>query len=219
MPLLAAALLAPSSLSAAEFMDGGFETQGPGTISFCYFGSCPAGAWTGSGAGLQGENNGAFPGTDTPDESNYGFIHEHGTLSQSFTAATSGLFTLSWLDAGRRQAGVNPASIGNVTYEVALNDLLLGTFSTTTGQLFTERSSLTPFALAAGASYTLRFAGTSTNPANAFIDRVAFTSASAVADAVPEPATWAMMIVGFGLVGGAMRRRARQHPIAPTVAS
>jgi hypothetical protein len=27
--------------------------------------------------------------------------------------------------------------------------------------------------------------------------------------AVPEPATWAMMIVGFGTVGGAMRRRRR----------
>nr|WP_084192404.1 PEPxxWA-CTERM sorting domain-containing protein [Parasphingorhabdus marina] len=28
-----------------------------------------------------------------------------------------------------------------------------------------------------------------------------------VSPAVPEPATWAMMIGGFGLVGGAMRRR------------
>jgi hypothetical protein len=28
--------------------------------------------------------------------------------------------------------------------------------------------------------------------------------------AVPEPATWAMMILGFGLVGGAMRSRQRQ---------
>ena len=27
--------------------------------------------------------------------------------------------------------------------------------------------------------------------------------------AIPEPATWAMMIAGFGLVGGAMRRRKR----------
>jgi hypothetical protein len=27
--------------------------------------------------------------------------------------------------------------------------------------------------------------------------------------AVPEPATWAMMLVGFGVVGGAMRRRVR----------
>ncbi len=33
------------------------------------------------------------------------------------------------------------------------------------------------------------------------IDNVALRSA------VPEPATWAMMILGFGLVGGAMRRR------------
>ncbi len=33
-------------------------------------------------------------------------------------------------------------------------------------------------------------------------------SVSAVAGAVPEPATWAMMIAGFGLVGAAMRRRA-----------
>ena len=29
------------------------------------------------------------------------------------------------------------------------------------------------------------------------------------AAAIPEPATWAMLIAGFGLVGGAMRRRAR----------
>jgi hypothetical protein len=27
-----------------------------------------------------------------------------------------------------------------------------------------------------------------------------------ITTAVPEPATWAMMILGFGLVGGAMRR-------------
>lgn len=29
-----------------------------------------------------------------------------------------------------------------------------------------------------------------------------------VTNAVPEPATWAMLILGFGLVGGAMRRQA-----------
>lgn len=33
--------------------------------------------------------------------------------------------------------------------------------------------------------------------------------------AVPEPASWAMMIAGFGMVGGAMRRRGR---LAPSVA-
>jgi hypothetical protein len=34
-----------------------------------------------------------------------------------------------------------------------------------------------------------------------------FRVTTADAAAVPEPASWAMMISGFGLVGGAMRRR------------
>lgn len=33
----------------------------------------------------------------------------------------------------------------------------------------------------------------------------------ALTAAIPEPATWALMIMGFGLVGGAMRRRLRQR--------
>ncbi|MDB5582890.1 MAG: sorting protein [Bradyrhizobium sp.] len=33
------------------------------------------------------------------------------------------------------------------------------------------------------------------------------TAALTAAPAVPEPATWAMMLAGFGLLGGAMRRR------------
>jgi hypothetical protein len=35
-------------------------------------------------------------------------------------------------------------------------------------------------------------------------------SALTTSGAVPEPASWAMMIAGFGLVGGAMRRRRGQ---------
>ena len=38
-----------------------------------------------------------------------------------------------------------------------------------------------------------------------YADNITFT----LGGAVPEPATWAMMIAGFGLVGGAMRRRER----------
>ena len=36
-------------------------------------------------------------------------------------------------------------------------------------------------------------------------DVIGWTKAQAAA--VPEPGTWAMMMVGFGLVGGALRRR------------
>jgi PEP-CTERM motif len=34
--------------------------------------------------------------------------------------------------------------------------------------------------------------------------------------AVPEPAIWAMIIIGFGLTGGALRRRRAKAPKFPT---
>ena len=41
------------------------------------------------------------------------------------------------------------------------------------------------------------------------IDRVVFerTGTTNVSGAIPEPATWATMVAGFGLLGGALRRR------------
>lgn len=41
------------------------------------------------------------------------------------------------------------------------------------------------------------------------------TTVSLVALGVPEPATWAIMMLGFGAIGGAMRRRRWAAPIAP----
>lgn len=41
---------------------------------------------------------------------------------------------------------------------------------------------------------------------------------SQVAAAVPEPATWAMMLVAFGLVGGALRRAKREHALTVSYA-
>jgi hypothetical protein len=38
--------------------------------------------------------------------------------------------------------------------------------------------------------------------------------AFAYAGAVPEPASWAMLIAGFGLVGAVMRRQARTAVVA-----
>lgn len=45
-----------------------------------------------------------------------------------------------------------------------------------------------------------------TESGNASYSRISFTYDLGVA-AVPEPATWAMMISGFGMVGGSLRRR------------
>ncbi len=57
----------------------------------------------------------------------------------------------------------------------------------------------------AGTALSVSFAGV----ANQIVfDDITFGSAI-VGGAVPEPATWAMMLAGFGIVGGAMRRRQR----------
>ena len=82
----------------------------------------------------------------------------------------------------------------------------------TTGPTFVDGSGV-GFTNAAGASASLYFQSTgsyrvsTTNPfATGFVTA---TSAAipAFAAAAPEPTTWALMILGFGIIGFAMRRR------------
>ena len=43
-------------------------------------------------------------------------------------------------------------------------------------------------------------------------DSLYFSQAPLAVPGVPEPATWALMLSGFGLAGATLRRRKRQHP-------
>jgi hypothetical protein len=47
------------------------------------------------------------------------------------------------------------------------------------------------------------------NVGDTVVTRVSSGLVTAIAQTVPEPATWAMMLIGFGLVGKALRRRER----------
>jgi hypothetical protein len=47
------------------------------------------------------------------------------------------------------------------------------------------------------------------NVGTTVVNRVSSGFVTSIAQTVPEPATWAMMLVGFGLVGTALRRRER----------
>ncbi len=51
-----------------------------------------------------------------------------------------------------------------------------------------------------------------------FYDTHTFGSFSTAAGAVPEPSTWAMMLIGFGGLGIAVARRARKQVVTATVA-
>lgn len=222
--LVAAALGAaiPISPATAQVADGGFEVQAPSEIGvnpgYCYGGggafACSGvnSPWTAqNGGGFQAENNVAWPGTPTPDGSYYGFIQNAGSLSQTFVAALTGTFVIDYLVAGRN----NQTTTGNEFYNVLLNGVTIFSGQTQTGQPFTATST-DPFSLIAGTSYTLAFQGFQpqvcqplcfypNGPDNtAYIDDVKLT---ALDQAVPEPSTWAMMLVGFGAIGFAFRRR------------
>jgi PEP-CTERM motif len=204
---LTATISAPGS---AQIADGGFETQAPLEIGanpggYCYGGSAPActgvnSPWEAfSGGGFQIETNTAWPGTATPDGSYYGFIQNSGSLNQAFVAAATGTFVIDFLVAGRN----NQTFTGNLLYEVLLNGSPIFSDTTVTGQPFTARTT-NPFDLVMGQNYSLSFHGMQLGGDDtAYIDAVTLSSATAV----PEPSTWAMMLLGFGAIGFALRRR------------
>ncbi|MBN8807449.1 MAG: FxDxF family PEP-CTERM protein [Sphingomonas sp.] len=173
--------------------------------NYCYFGqSCAVNSpWTGNAnAGLQNENNGAWPGAPTPSGTYYAFIQNTGSFGQTFSL-NAGTYALSWLAAGR------PAGCcqGNQQYNVLFDGNVIYTGSTTTGQAFTNIGS-NPFVVTTSGNHTLTFQGLSAGPDNtAFIDNVSLA-------AVPEPATWAMMMLGFGMVGYGLRRRSAKVAFA-----
>lgn len=184
---------------AAIVVDGGFEAQGTasgGTCTLSPSPNCAAGAWSGGGdhAGINFNDGQNFAGS-TPDGSYYAFLQSNNgstaSISQDVTVA-DGQYVVSWLAGGRTNFS------GPVDFTVSLGTQIYSG-SLTQAQPFTEFSA--PVTLAGG-TYSLVFtAHTESGDNSALIDRVSI-------DAVPEPATWALMISGFGLVGVTMRRRA-----------
>lgn len=209
--IAAAALLAGPALAGQKIVDGGFEANlvntviadlgvvPPFTGTGYVYPQASVGAWNyPAGSGLiNGTTATPWFGGSPPagfGGAQYAFVQGTGTLSQTFRGST-GLLQVSWLEASRPAFG---CCNGDQSYNVLLNGNVLGTFSTASGQAFTQRS-LAPVAITAGQTYTLSFVGLSNADNTVFIDNV-----SAM---VPEPASWAMLITGFGGIGLALRRR------------
>ena len=210
--VLAAATFLGGTAHAAELIvNGGFEDldtySAPGSLgSYAYPEGSVAG-WTFYGAGLiNGTTATPWFGYAAPQGfsgTQYGFVQGQGWLVQSFPADLTGDLQLSWL-GGSRPDIFGGGYKGDQNYEVWLGTTLLGTFSTLSGQDFILRT-LTGPSVTAGSSYNLIFHGLSASDNTAFLDNV--SASISPTGGVPEPATWAMMIAGFGLVGAAMRRR------------
>ena len=201
--LSAAALLAAPFVAHAGLVDGSFEIKGAAlpVTNYCYDGfataggpACAAGAWVGNGVIASG--SGAWGGTVAADGGYYGFVQGAGPLAQTFTADSSGSQSLTWFDANRTNNG------GLQSYTVTISDGVttqtLGTYTSAFGG-FVARSA-SPFTLVGGSTYTLSFNGLVSADVTSFIDGVALS-------VVPEPATWSLLLAGFGLSGVALRRR------------
>ncbi|WP_420381757.1 PEPxxWA-CTERM sorting domain-containing protein [Novosphingobium sp.] len=117
------------------------------------------------------------------------------TLSQSFNTVSGATYQYSF-DVG--------AFGGSQTFTYKIGSNPYTTVSASGGSnLDSDFSTLTGSFVGTGAPTSVSFtlAGQPTNSVDGFIDNVSVTGA------VPEPATWAMLLIGFGMIGFAMRKR------------
>ena len=162
------------------------------------------------GTAFNGGTNGFFPiGPWFSEDATSRWLTPTSNAGDSLDPTTDGLYRYS---LSFNLAGFNASSatfMGRFAVDNTVDAILLnGVAITGSGGTFdqwTNFSSVT--GLFAAGNNTIEFivrnaAQATGNPSGL---RVEFLSSNVAA--IPEPATWAMMIVGFGLVGGAMRRR------------
>jgi PEP-CTERM motif/Protein of unknown function (DUF642) len=125
------------------------------------------------------------------------------TLSQILSTEEGGRYTISFDFAAIGQLGRTAGILVNA-FDANTN-ALLGSFSTTR---LVDNNLVTTFE-----RFSFNFIGASSATRLSFNLDPAFDSENVdgvldnVTAAVPEPATWAMMIAGFGFAGAALRRR------------
>lgn len=137
-----------------------------------------------------------------------GDITNTSTLSQIFASVSGASYTLSF-DAGALGGGPGPllAAVYDVTTNALLTSFLVSPniANDNLGSTFTSYS-LNFIAQGTNSYVAFNAVGFGTGSVDPVLDNVAVT-------AVPEPSTWAMMILGFLGVGFLAHRRKSSRPI------
>ena len=213
--------------------NSGFEDGNLGTGNYLY----PNGtyqSWTyraleGNGSALvnaQGASVwfGATPPVRT-HSTQFAALQRTSEISDVVTVSSANTYQFYWLAAGRPAVSTATGTGGNQSYTFRLFDnatdslvtaATVSTFTTTTGSAF--NTAYIVYRDLQPGTYQILFDGQATTDQTAFIDnvlgRALTTPAAAIqpafgfsAGGVPEPASWALMILGFGLVGFTQRRR------------
>ena len=215
-PILALAGLASSTIVAGTANAAVFSTgspylsngsfEAPATNNYVY-NPTVEGMTFNAGSGVQHNGSWLFP--DAPDglrtaflQSSYGYI---GAITFALSNLTIGqAYTVSFSASARPDPG--NADYASNPFTVAVNGATLGKYDTkvTAWQSFT-----TSAFVATGSSASLSFTGSPTTTGDNDVGLDAVTVA-----AVPEPATWAMMLVGFAMLGAAARYRRRSTKVS-----
>ena len=191
--------------AAATVVDGSFEDPSLGAGNYAYGVENPgagllppiAGLTFNNGSGIQ-SNGSAWGFAAAPDGVQTAFLQSYngqsqGVITQQITGLTSGQsYTLTFDIANRPNYAVDPLS-------VSVGTSSLGTFTPGSTAWTTETAS---FVASITGTETITWSvGASPNAdADIGLDDVSISS-------VPEPAAWALMLIGFAGLGGALRLR------------
>ncbi|MEO5492397.1 MAG: choice-of-anchor C family protein [Sphingomonas sp.] len=195
--LVLAALALPAVAHAGPFINGSFEAgTNPGVFTPLTAGSTAITGWTVGGDSVDyiGSYWNAQSGSRSVDLSG----NAPGSIFQTFDTVLGQIYNVTFF-LGANGDGPPPFK----TVGVTATGNATGNYSVATTAFPPNVTNWSPFNYvftATGTSTTLTFASTGTTAFGAALDNVNVT-------AVPEPATWALMILGFGAVGGVMRRR------------
>lgn len=196
----------PAAAVSLTVVNASFETLPPGGLpngcgTGCAYSNGLFTGWTGTGAVGQfqpGSSSGTFTYFDyVPDGTTVAYING-GSLAQTVTStAIAGHTYVLTTDFGVRHDLGNP---GSILLSVGGGNSVAAGLVPVPGSWSTFTASYTATVADAGGAITLTLASPG---GQGDFDNVTLADTTAV----PEPASWALMIVGFGLVGGAVRRR------------
>lgn len=230
LALLTGAALVASPALANSFTNGGFETltAGPGQLTnntvasgwtvanggYTFAFASATGDTTGSNGqfgnlSLWGTNNGGNSVLPATSPSGGNFLAIDGAfqvkpVEQVITGLTVGKTYSVGFDYGfAQQSGFNGTTIQNMSVGFAGVTKTTANFTLPSHNFSGWMHTSYDF-VATSATDTLSFLayGNLPVPPFALLDGVSFSP-----DTVPEPATWAMLIAGFGMVGATARRR------------